>query len=147
MNKYLIIGGMLVLLVIGGVVYRLKNPPATCPPTGVAREVTIIARKDKWLFEPELIELDCGDLVKATVVNEDSYDHGIAINFYGIDVRMPANSTKSFEFMADRPGDYQYFCSVPCGEGDVEINGKKEHRRHEDMIGKFHVQGMVSEVK
>ena len=70
------------------------------------------------------------------VVNEDEYDHGIAIDAFGISQRMPAKSTINVEFVATQVGDFQYYCSVPCGEGSV--GGKK--RTHFDMIGTLHVK-------
>jgi len=75
-----------------------------------------------------------------TVINEDDYDHGIAIDAFGITQRMPANSTVKVEFVATQAGDFPFYCSVPCGEGIVD--GKK--RTHFDMIGKLHVRSIIS---
>lgn len=142
MNKYLIliIGG---ILIIGfGVFYRtfLLSEGAKPVTTGKVREVTIVAEKNEWRFIPEVIEAERGDKIAATVINEDDYDHGIAIDAFGISQRMPARSTIKLEFVVTQEGEFPFYCSVPCGEG--EVDGK--HRTHFDMIGKLNVRSLVS---
>ncbi|OHA09933.1 MAG: hypothetical protein A3A44_03670 [Candidatus Sungbacteria bacterium RIFCSPLOWO2_01_FULL_60_25] len=138
MNKYVILIIVGALIIGGGVVYRSffiadSSRPVT---TGKVREVTIIAKKDEWRFIPETIEAERGDKIVATVINEDDYDHGIAIDAFGVSQRMPANSTIKVEFVVTQEGDFPYYCSVPCGEGDV----RGEHRTHFDMVGAFKVR-------
>ncbi|OGZ96009.1 MAG: hypothetical protein A2847_00075 [Candidatus Sungbacteria bacterium RIFCSPHIGHO2_01_FULL_50_25] len=142
MNKYIILFGVLILVVAGGVIYRIFLIPESSKPvsTGVVREITIVAKKDEWRFMPEAIEVERGDTLVVTAVNEDSYDHGIGIDAFGISQKMPANSTIRFEFVVTQEGDFPFYCSVPCGEGD--INGM--HRTHFDMIGKIQVHSAVS---
>lgn len=138
MNKYLIIIIVVGLIMAGGIFYRTVLLPQSSVPvtTGKIREVTITAKKDQWRFEPDVIEADRGDKIVATVINEDSYDHGIAIDQLGVSQRMPANTTIKIEFVVTQEGDFPFYCSVPCGEGIV--NGKK--RTHFDMTGKIHVR-------
>ncbi len=145
MNKYFILIAVGVLIIGGGVFYKSYLLPKSSIPvtTGKVREITIIAKKDEWKFEPETIEAERGDKVIATVINEDSYDHGIAIDAFGVSQRMPANSTIKVEFTVTQVGDFPFYCSVPCGEGDVD--GK--HRTHFDMIGKIQVKSLVSDAK
>lgn len=145
MNKFFIIGIILVLLVAGGILYRTfllseEDKPVT---TGVVREITVIAKKDQWRFVPEEIEIQQGDRIIMTVVNEDAYDHGIGIDAFGISQRMPANSTIKVEFVATKAGEFPFYCSVPCGEGYVD--GIK--RTHFDMIGKLHVRSLISDTQ
>lgn len=142
MNKYFLLIGAVVLVLIGGIVYRVFLLPQSSQPvtTGVEKDVTVIAKKDSWRFEPENIEINRGDKVVMTVINEDEYDHGIAIDAYGISQRMPAKTTIKLEFVATQEGDFQYYCSVPCGEGMVD----HKKRTHFDMIGTLHVKGMSS---
>lgn len=126
-------------------VYRAFFLPEASAPvtTGKVREITITAKKNEWRFVPEDIELERGDKVIATVINEDDYDHGIAFEAFGISKRMPAKSTIKVEFVVTQEGDFPFYCSVPCGEGMVD--GKK--RTHFDMIGKLHVKSLVSGTK
>ena len=137
MNKYLILGIVIVLIVGGAIAYsKIFGRGKGCPKTGVVREIVITAKKNEWRFVPEEISVECGDTVSATVVNEDDYDHGIGIQALGVNERMPALGTINLTFTVMRTGDFPFFCSVPCGEGVVE--GKK--RSHFDMVGKIHVQ-------
>ena len=141
MNKYITIGIILVVVLAGGILYRTYLLPESSKPvsTGKVREITITAEKNEWRFAPDTIEIERGDLVKMTAINEDDYDHGIAIDAFGISQRMPANSTITFEFVATQAGDFQYYCSVPGGEGETE----GEHRTHFDMIGTITVKDVV----
>jgi heme/copper-type cytochrome/quinol oxidase subunit 2 len=143
MNKYLILIILGVLIIGGGIVYRVFILPTGSAPvtTGVVKELTVIARKDAWLFEPEEIEVNRGDKIIMHVVNEDDYDHGIAIDAFGISQRMPANEIIKIEFVATQAGEFPFYCSVPCGEG--EYQGKK--RGHFDMVGKVKVKDLVRE--
>lgn len=142
MNKYFLLLGIIILILLGGVFYRVFLLPEGSVPlvTGEVREVTITARKDRWFFDPEIIEVNHGDRVIVTVVNEDNYDHGIAIDAFGVSQRMPAKGTIKFEFVATQAGQFPLYCSVPCGEGMVD--GKK--RGHFDMVGRIHVRSIIS---
>ncbi|TSC77568.1 MAG: Uncharacterized protein G01um101433_533 [Parcubacteria group bacterium Gr01-1014_33] len=145
MNKYLILIVIGVFVIAGGVAYRVFLRPESSAPvtTGKVREIIIIAKKNEWRFQPEIIEAERGDKIIATIINEDDYDHGIAIDAFGVSQRMPAESTIKVEFTVTQEGDFPFYCSVPCGEGVVD--GKK--RTHFDMVGKLYVKSMVSEMK
>lgn len=145
MNKYFIIAGIVVLILVGGVIYRvfLISDESRPVVTGVIREVTVTTGVDQWKFFPEFLEVDQGDKIIMTLINEDSYDHGIGIDAFGVSQRMPANSTIKVEFVVTRAGDFPFFCSVPCGEGNV--GGEK--RTHFDMISNIHVKSIISETQ
>lgn len=145
MNKYLILISIGVVIIGLGIVYRVFLLPEKSVPvvTGKIREITIVSQKDKWNFVPEAIEAERGDKIIATIINEDNYDHGISIDAFGVSQRMPANSTIKVEFVVTQEGDFPFYCSVPCGEG--EVDGKK--RGHFDMVGKIHVKSILSETK
>ena len=99
----------------------------------------MIAKKNEWRFVPEEFEAAQGDTIIMTAVNEDDYDHGIAVEAVGVSQKMPANSTVKFQFKVTKAGDYPFYCSVPCGAG--EVNGV--HRAHEDMLGVIHARSLV----
>jgi cytochrome c oxidase subunit II len=145
MNKYFLIIIATIIVLGGGVFYRnfVLSEDSKPVTTGVERHIRVVATKDEWRFEPEIIEIERGDKVIMEVVNEDSYDHGIAIDAYGISQRMPANQTITIEFVATQEGDFPFYCSVPCGEGHVD----GELRDHFDMIGKLQVRSLISETQ
>lgn len=143
MNKYVIIGGVVVAIFIFGVVYRAYFVPEAEKPivTGIQRSISIITFKDTWKFEPEFIEADQGDEITFTITNNDEYDHGFAIDAFGISQRMPAKSTIQITFVVTKAGDFPYYCSVSCGSGVVD----GEDRGHFDQIGRLHVKSIISE--
>ena len=63
MNKYFLLIGIGVLLIGGGIVYRVffiseSSKPVT---SGKTVEITIVAKKNEWRFVPEDIEAERGD--------------------------------------------------------------------------------------
>jgi len=142
MNKFLIIGIVLALFLVGGIVWStFFSSKEKVVETGVTRDITITTHENTWNFDPEEIEVNQGDRVRLTVVNQDEYDHGFAIDAYGISQRMPAKGTILVEFVATRAGVFPYYCSVSCGSGEVD----GVERGHFDQIGKLHVRSLISE--
>ncbi len=135
MNKYILILIVLSAIVAGGVVYRTFIAGERAQATGVVKEFTVYARKNQWNWDPSTFSVNQGDRVKLTVINEDDYDHGFAIDQFGVSQRLPARGTIYIEFVANAAGEWPYYCSVSCGAGIV--NGKE--RGHFDQIGKVGV--------
>ena len=145
MNKYFIVVIILILIVVGGVVYKKYLQPESAKPivTGNVKEVTITAKRNEWRFAPDTFEAVQGDKIILTVINEDDYDHGIAIEAFGVSQRIPANGRITAEFVVTQPGEFPFYCSVPCGGGEVE--GVK--RSHFDQIGRIYVKSLVKSVE
>jgi plastocyanin len=140
MNKFAVILIILVVILAGGFGYSkfVKSEESKPIETGVVKSFTVIAKKNEWRFLPEQIEVNRGDRVNLKVINEDDYDHGIAIEAFGISQRLPARGTIEISFVATQAGEFTYFCSVPCGEG--EVDGIK--RGHFDQFGKLIVHSL-----
>jgi cytochrome c oxidase subunit II len=77
----------------------------------------------KYDFEPAVIEVDKGDKVRLIVISTD-VDHGIAIPEYGISLGAPVGEEVSVEFVADKTGEFRFYCNVYCGSGHKEMAGK-----------------------
>lgn len=151
MNKYVVLIIVLGVMIAGGIAYRavrmsdVANRPVE---TGVVREITIRIPKDTWSFDPESIEVNQGDRVKLTFVNEDDYDHGVGIDAYGVSQRVPARATLPIpEFVVTKSGDFQFYCSVSCNDG-VAMSGKYQgqKRGHFDQIGVLRVKAVAGAV-
>jgi cytochrome c oxidase subunit 2 len=84
-------------------------------------EIKIIAKR--FEFSPKKITVRKGELVRLVVTSED-VDHGIAIDEFNIDQKIPARSTRVIEFTPDREGTFRIYCSVLCGEGHPEMEGE-----------------------
>lgn len=79
--------------------------------------------KNRWQWDPDRITVEEGTLVRLHITNDDDYDHGFAIAEFGLDQRLPARSTTTVEFVASRPGDFTFYCSVYCGAGHFGQQG------------------------
>jgi cytochrome c oxidase subunit II len=137
MNKYFIIGIVVIVFLVAGVLFKnLKSESGNVvQKTGKEVNLTVRAVKNEWRWDVENIQVNAGDTVKITLINEDDYDHGIGIDGYGVNERMPASETITVDFVATRKGKFTFYCSVPCGKGDVG----GEDRDHFDMIGNMEV--------
>jgi plastocyanin len=143
MNKYIVILILIALILLGGLGYRMffasdENAPIK---TGIVKIVPVSSSELRWEFVPEFMEVDQGDRVVLEIINEDAFDHGFAIDAYGISQRMPAGGSIVIEFDATKAGDFPFYCSVSCGSGIVD----GEKRGHFDHIGKMHVRSLISE--
>lgn len=142
MNRYTIIAIVLIALVVGGGAYKVSHTTDAMKTEdtlalGTVRDITVTVMKDRWEFKPDMIEVDEGDTVKLRFVNEDSYDHGVQIDAYGISQRLPARSTVDIpQFKATNAGAFPFVCSIPCGSGMVD--GKE--RGHFDQTGVLKVR-------
>jgi cytochrome c oxidase subunit II len=85
------------------------------------KEFSVTAKK--WDFIPETITVNKGDLVKITITSTD-VTHGIKINEYDINEIFEKGEIKVIEFIADKEGEFPFYCSVPCGSGHGSMNGK-----------------------
>ncbi len=135
MNKYIFIIIAAVVILAVGIGYKKFGGGEQSIATGEVKEITITAQKNKWNWDPEDIVVNQGDTVKLTIINQDDYDHGFAIDAFGISQRVPALATIQAQFVATVVGDFPFYCSVPCGEGIVD--GKT--RGHFDQVGKVRV--------
>jgi len=126
MDKKYIIFGLLFALVVGGAIAGRKFiAPKPCT-AGIGKTVTINMRviKNRWKWDPGLIKVQCGNEVVLNIYNEDDYDHGFALDVYGINKRLPPLTTTTVRFRATNAGEFIFYCSVPCGEGHFEQKGK-----------------------
>jgi heme/copper-type cytochrome/quinol oxidase subunit 2 len=148
MNKYIIIGIIIVAMVGGGIVYKKTTDTDNCTP-GMGKDVVFDVRSKKleWRFEPEVITVNKCDRVKMTVTNEDNFDHGVAIDALGISQRLPASGTIVLNFVASKSGEFPFYCSVSCSDSKSTGNLKDgvvqtgpytgSFRGHFEHIGKF----------
>src|SRR3989344_7420846 len=126
MNKFLKILLFAVFLIVSGVIYQKFYRPQSVGPvqaSGRVVEVNVRARKDQWKWDPAEIKVKAGDRVILKIFNEDEYDHGWALEFFGINRRMFPQRETVVDFIASKAGIFQFYCSVPCGEGHYDQLG------------------------
>lgn len=149
MNKYIILGIVLVAIIGGGVLFSYKTDTDNCTADmGVDRDITVVSKKLEWRFDPEEIAVNKCDRVHIKVSNEDNFDHGFAIDALGISQRLPASGSIDVNFVASKSGEFPFYCSVSCSTSENSSfklkDGKVEAgpyagkiRGHFEHIGKF----------
>lgn len=114
-------------LIISGVIYqKYYRPPEIAPAqaSGNVLEINMRVLENQWKWQPNIIQAKIGDQVILKIFNEDSYDHGFAMETFGINKRLfPKRETK-IEFLASKIGTFNFYCSVPCGQGHYQQTGK-----------------------
>lgn len=73
------------------------------------RQFTIVARNHA--FAPARIEVSQDDLVKITLTSEDR-PASFALDAYRIVKRAAGGQSVTFEFRADQPGTFTYYCNL-----------------------------------
>jgi cytochrome c oxidase subunit 2 len=112
----------LILIGVGGVVLagsfvRLLAQDQT--PN--RREFTIVAKD--FQYSPARIEVRQDDLVKLTVRSDD-IAHSFTIDEYRISKRVPAGGSTTFDFQADRPGTFAFYCGLTGEPGHKMMHGE-----------------------
>jgi len=84
------------------------------------RGFTVVAKD--FRYSPTRIEVMQDDLVKLTVRSED-IAHSFTIDEYRIVKRVPAGGSTTFEFQADRPGTFPFYCTLTSDPGHKMMHG------------------------
>ena len=92
--------------------------------TNPQQPVEIKVTAKQFEFDPRTITVQKGKPVRLIITSAD-VDHGIKLEEFGINQRVPAKQTINLDFTPDRVGRFEFRCSVMCGSG------------HEDMIGEL----------
>lgn len=125
-------GAAVALLLTGGVGHTAAYTPST-----VSLQVTVVPdfRGAGWdSFVPDELVVHAGDTVKITVYNEDTMDHGFAIDALGINQVLPAASQDNttgditpsvtlITFTVSAASAYTWYCTNPCGPGHTTMTG------------------------
>jgi heme/copper-type cytochrome/quinol oxidase subunit 2 len=84
-------------------------------------EFALTARN--YRFSPDRIEVTQDDLVRVTVHSED-IAYSFAVDEYRIVRRIPPGGTTTFEFRADRPGNFRFYSNLTNTSGHAEMQGQ-----------------------
>jgi cytochrome c oxidase subunit 2 len=85
------------------------------------REFTITG--NQFAFAPPTIEVQKDDLVKITFTASD-IPHSFTIDNYRISKRAGAGQSVVFEFRADQPGTFSYYCNLTQDERCRDMKGR-----------------------
>ena len=85
------------------------------------REFTVIAKD--FHYSPDRLEVMQDDLVRLTVRSGD-IAHTFTLDEYRIVKRVAAGSSTTFEFRADRPGTFPFYCNLTSESGHANMKGQ-----------------------
>ncbi len=87
-------------------------------------EINMSIPEGSWDWDPNVIEVVTGTTVILHIDNEDDFAHGFAIDELEVNEPLPPGTVTTIEFMVDLdPGEYEFYCSVWCGEGHRDHKG------------------------
>ena len=92
--------------------------------TGNNVEIWMSAQRSH--FTPDIIRVKQGDNVKLHITNiEQTKDatHGFAIADYNIQASLEPGEASNFEFVADKPGAFNFYCTEFCSALHLEMAG------------------------
>jgi len=106
------------LLVLGAASVVASGDVPPPPP----RDIEMVASRFK--FEPETLQVKEGDRVRLMLRSTDT-EHGFSIKKLNVKVAVPKTGEPVIvEFVADRPGTYEFKCSEYCGSGHGRMKGQ-----------------------
>ncbi|KFM19712.1 Nitrous-oxide reductase protein [Marine Group I thaumarchaeote SCGC AAA799-P11] len=112
-----VVGSVVAVIVIG---FVMMNYTPMGGISGETKSFDIVSFQ--WGFEPQFIEVNKGDHVTLNLKTDD-VPHGIAIEEYQINEPIMIEKDGKLEFVADKPGTFEFYCSIPCGAGHAEQGG------------------------
>lgn len=99
--------------------YALSAPAQDTAPGADAIKMTA----KKYEFTPDTVTVKKGDHVRLLITALDRA-HGIKIDAFHVDKKLPKGEEVTVEFVADRAGTFPFECSVFCGMGHRKMKGK-----------------------
>jgi heme/copper-type cytochrome/quinol oxidase subunit 2 len=104
-----------------GLVAIAASAPVSAQGVGSARTFTISGTQ--YAFRPAEITVDRNDLVKITF-NAEDIAHSFTIDAYRISKRASAGQSVTFEFRADQPGTFDYYCNLSIDSKCKTMRGR-----------------------
>lgn len=90
-------------------------------PAQPLRAFTLTA--SKYHFDPPRLEVDQNDLVKITLKSSD-IAHSFTVDAYRIAKRAGPGQAVTFEFRADQPGTFRFYCNLKQDDRCKEMQGE-----------------------
>jgi len=99
-----------------------EEPESKEEPEKKSEVKTFSITAKKWKFSPNTITVKKGDTVKLTIESID-VKHSLTIPAYDIDARLSPGTIETVEFVATKPGTFEFFCDIFCGAGHSGMKG------------------------
>jgi cytochrome c oxidase subunit II len=99
----------------------LAGQPATAPQQNTPHHHFDVSAR-RYEFLPSRLEVHAGDLVRITLRSED-IPHSFVLDAYRIAKRAAAGGSVTFEFLADQPGEFPFYCNLHDEDGCRNMKG------------------------
>jgi nitrite reductase (NO-forming) len=113
------LGGLLIVGQGGGTRTAAGSGPQAAA-ANLPTEVSLTASEFK--FAPSGMQLPAGKKVKITLANAGAVEHDITVDALGVKLHTPVGKISSEEFSFDKPGTYDFYCSIP-GHKEAGMRG------------------------
>jgi cytochrome c oxidase subunit 2 len=115
MSKYL-------LFLLAGILFSTPVPGVGgTPQSADVHEIKMTAKK--YQYDPNVITVKQGEKVRLIITALDR-KHGFKLDAFGINQVLEKGDPTIIEFTADKPGTFEFHCSVVCGLGHHRMKGK-----------------------
>ncbi|HYR46529.1 MAG TPA: cupredoxin domain-containing protein [Thermoanaerobaculia bacterium] len=105
---------------LGAAVVLLVTTTTVAQDQGQVREFTISG--NRYAFSPSSLTVNRNDLVTITFTAHD-LPHSFTIDDYRIAKRAGTGQAVTFEFRADRPGTFTFYCNLSLDEKCKDMKG------------------------
>lgn len=111
------------LLVFGVGAVLLTRPfaPGMLAQAPSRPELTLVA--SNFQYVPDRLDVNQDDLVRITIRSEDN-TYSFAVDEYRIIRRVPAGSSTTFEFHADRAGTFRFYSNLTSDDRHAGMEGQ-----------------------
>ncbi len=98
------------------------QPPAAAQDQGPTVRPWMVTAS-RYRFDPPRIEVSQDDLVQIELRTDD-IAHSMTIDAYRIAKRVNPGQSVTFEFRADQPGTFPFYCNLQIEEGCRRMRGE-----------------------
>jgi heme/copper-type cytochrome/quinol oxidase subunit 2 len=102
-------------------VFGVQREPVVSGQEPTVRSWSVSASRYK--YSPQRIEVSQNDLVKIELRSED-IAHSMTIDAYRIAKRVSPGQPITFEFRADQPGTFPFYCNLQIEDGCRQMHGE-----------------------
>jgi plastocyanin len=117
-NKFVIIGGLVLVFIIGGFAMSLKRPAGEPIPASIngesgssaVREVTVLG--SNFAFAPSVITVNQGEKIRLIFKNTGG-NHDWRVDELSVATKVIRGGEQDIvEFIPDKKGTFEFYCSV-----------------------------------
>ena len=99
-----------------------ESPPAQEAVQAESEPRIVTIRAEDWAFIPDSVSFQKGE--NAMIRLEGiSGTHGFMVSGLSINVTIQPGETVDVPIPTDVPGTYAFRCSIPCGDGHMDMKG------------------------